>query len=139
VKDLAGRTAFEATDDFTPGLALLDPALVVVLSARVDPQTGEHDAMERGIRLTVATPVEATELPASRGTLDGTDTAQRGERRLTVQPFRIVPHRDQQSDRRIRTDPHHLEQLRGMGFHMPGQTGVHLADLLGELADPVSQ
>jgi hypothetical protein len=34
----------------------------------------------------------ATDLPASRGTLDRTDTAQRGERRLAPQPFRVVPH-----------------------------------------------
>ncbi|MFI1183493.1 hypothetical protein ACH4UT_28660 [Streptomyces sp. NPDC020799] len=57
MKDLPGRIALEATDDFATGLAFLDPALVVVLGARVDPQTGEHDAMERGIRLPVATTV----------------------------------------------------------------------------------
>jgi hypothetical protein len=73
VEDLPGRIALEATDDFAPGLPLFDPALVIVLGARVDPQTGEHDAMERGIGLTVATTVEATVLPASRGTLDRTD------------------------------------------------------------------
>jgi hypothetical protein len=91
VEDLAGRIAFEATDDFATGLALLDPALVVVLGTRVDPQAGEHDAVERGIGLPVTTTVEATELSASRGTLDGAHTAQSGERRLNVQPFRVVP------------------------------------------------
>jgi hypothetical protein len=54
VEDLPGSVAFEAADDFAPGLALLDPALVVVLGARVDPQAGEHDAVERGVGLPVA-------------------------------------------------------------------------------------
>jgi hypothetical protein len=81
VEDLSGRIAFEATDDFASGLALLDAALVVVLGARVDPQAGEHDAVERGVGLPVATTIEATVLPASRGTLDGTDPAQSGEGR----------------------------------------------------------
>lgn len=94
MEDLPGRIALEATDDFATGLTLLAPALVVVLSARVDPQTREHDAMERGICLPVATTVETTELPATRGTLDRTDPAQSGEGRLTVQAFRVVPHRD---------------------------------------------
>lgn len=43
MEDLTGRITFEATDDFAPSLALLDPALVVVLSARVDPQAGEYE------------------------------------------------------------------------------------------------
>jgi hypothetical protein len=60
VEDLPGRIALEATDDFATGLALLDPALVVVLSARVDPRTGENDAVERGVGLPVAAAVEAT-------------------------------------------------------------------------------
>lgn len=111
----------------------------VRLSARVDPQAGEHDAMERGICLTAATTVEATVLPAARGTLNGTDPAQSCKRRLTAQPFRFVPRRDQQSDGRVRTDPHHLKQLRGMTFHEPGQTILHIPDLLGQPADPVSQ
>lgn len=63
----------EATDDFATGLTLLDPALVIVLSSRVDPQASEHDAMQRSIGLPVAAAVEATVLPASRETLDGTD------------------------------------------------------------------
>jgi hypothetical protein len=57
VEDLPGRVAFEAPDDFASGLALLDAALVVVLRARVDPQAGEDDAVERGIGLTVTTTV----------------------------------------------------------------------------------
>jgi integrase len=90
VEDLPRRVALEATDDFTPGLALLDAALVVVLSARVDPQAGEHDAVERGVGLSVPAAVEATELPASRGTLDRTDPAQGGEGRLTVQALYAI-------------------------------------------------
>jgi hypothetical protein len=38
-----------------------------------------------------------------------------------------------------RAASHHVEQLRGMTFHEPGQTSVHFPDLRGELADPVSQ
>jgi hypothetical protein len=91
VEDFPGRVAFEAPDDFAPGLALLDPALVVVLRARVDPQTGEHDSVECGVGLTVTAAVETAELPASRGTLDRTDPAQRSEGRLTVQAFRSDP------------------------------------------------
>ena len=53
---------------------------------RVDPETGEHNAVEHGVGLTAAAAIEMTVLPASRGTLDGTDPAQRGEGRLTVQP-----------------------------------------------------
>jgi hypothetical protein len=82
--------------------------------------------------LPVAAAVEATVLPSARGTLDRADTAQRGERRLALEPFRVVPHRDQQSDRRVRTDPHHVEQLRGMPFYKPGQTSLYIPDLLGE-------
>ncbi|MER5407429.1 hypothetical protein [Streptomyces sp. NPDC002769] len=63
-EDLAGRVAFEAAEDFAPGLALLDAALIVVLGARLDPQAGEHDAVEGGIGLTITAAVEATELPA---------------------------------------------------------------------------
>ncbi|MFH9969550.1 hypothetical protein ACH4PR_51420 [Streptomyces mirabilis] len=62
MEDLPGRIAFEATNDFATGLALLDPALVVALGARFDPQAGEHDAVERGIGLTITAAVEATEL-----------------------------------------------------------------------------
>ncbi|GGP34278.1 hypothetical protein GCM10010214_03250 [Streptomyces abikoensis] len=55
MEDLLGRITLEATDVFATGLALLDPALVIALRARVDPQAGEHDAMKRGVRLTVST------------------------------------------------------------------------------------
>jgi hypothetical protein len=91
VEDLPGRITFEAPDDFASGLALLDAALVAVLGARVHPQAGEDDAVERGVGLTVAAAVETTKLPASRRTLDGTDPAQRGEGRLTVQPLGLSP------------------------------------------------
>jgi hypothetical protein len=91
VEDIPSRVAFEATDDFAPGLALLDPALVIVRSARGDPPAGEHDAVERGVGLPVAATVEATELPASRGTLEGTDPRTKRRRTpctlfLTVSP-----------------------------------------------------
>jgi hypothetical protein len=63
VEDLPSRVAFEAADDFAPGLAILDPALVVVLGAWIDPQTGEHDAVERGVGLPVATAVGVRSTP----------------------------------------------------------------------------
>jgi hypothetical protein len=63
MEDLPGRITFEAPDDFAPGLTLLDAALVVVLGTRVDPQTGEDDAMERGVGLPVTAAVETTKLP----------------------------------------------------------------------------
>lgn len=52
-------------------LAVLDAAFVVVLGARVHTQAGEHDAVERGVGLPVASTVEATVVPAAREALDG--------------------------------------------------------------------
>ncbi|KMS74052.1 hypothetical protein ACM01_15565 [Streptomyces viridochromogenes] len=60
MEDLPGSVAFEAADDFAPGLALLDPALVGVLGTRVAPKTREYDAVERGTGLPVVAAVEAT-------------------------------------------------------------------------------
>lgn len=39
---------------------------------------------------------------------------------VAVQAFRGVPHRDQQSDGRVRADAHRDQQLRGVAFDEPG-------------------
>ncbi|GAA2252658.1 hypothetical protein GCM10010415_10630 [Streptomyces atrovirens] len=67
--------------------------------------------------------------------LDGSDSAQGGEGRLGVQPFRIVSHGDQESDDAVRTDAHRFEQLWGMTLDKPGRVSVQLVGLRGELFD----
>lgn len=53
--------------------------------------------------------------------------------------LRVVPHRDQQRDGRVRPDTHHSEQLRGVAFHKPGQAAFQALDLLGGLPDPLGR
>jgi hypothetical protein len=73
--------------------------------------------------------------PAAARAASYADPAQRREGRLTAQAFRVVPHRDQQSDGRVRTDAHHLEQLRSAALHQPGQASFQVLDLFAELPD----
>jgi hypothetical protein len=91
LENLPGRIALEASDYLAPGLALLAATFVVVLGARVDAQAGLHDPVQGRVSLAVAAAVETTVLPTARGTLNWADTAQRRERRLTAQAFRVVP------------------------------------------------
>jgi hypothetical protein len=83
--------------------------------------------MERGIGLPVAAALRRRY--CRRSEERSTELTPHSAARLTVQPFRVVPHRDQQSDGRVQTDPHHIKQLRRMAFHEPGQTSVHIPDL----------
>lgn len=54
-------------------------------------------------------------------------------------PIRVVPHRDQQSDGRVRADAHHSERLRRVAFREQGRAVFQILDLLGELPDSVGR
>ena len=54
----ASEVAFEGTDRFAAGLALLDPALNVLLGRWVQASTGDRDHVQRPVELTVPAAVQ---------------------------------------------------------------------------------
>src|SRR6266567_1576211 len=67
----AGEVALEAADHLFGGLALGDPAGHVVLGRLMPAQADDHDPIQRGVGLPVATTVEAMATGLARGRLDG--------------------------------------------------------------------
>ena len=65
-EDLAGDVALEAPHDLRLGLALSESARHVGLGRRVPAKPNDDDAVERGIGLAIAAPVETMALRLAR-------------------------------------------------------------------------
>jgi hypothetical protein len=84
-----------------------------------------------GIPLTAS--VESVPEDLSRGRFDGRDSAEAGERGLTLQALWVVPGHAQQRRCMVRTDTQKSSQLRGGIRHQPIQLLIELGDFFGEL------
>src|SRR5215217_665771 len=98
------RMMSEAADDVLAGLALGGAPGGVVAGRLVPAQPHDHDAVQRGVGLAVAAPVQAMAAGLARGGLHRRAAAQRGERGLAVEPLPVVPGTDQQRGGTVRAD-----------------------------------
>ncbi len=69
--DLARDVALETANDLSLGLALFHPSLHVLPGCLVPAETNHHDAVERGVRVSIASPVEAVALDLARRCFEG--------------------------------------------------------------------
>lgn len=83
--DGTDEIAFERADDLALGLALAHAARDVVLRRGPAAQRGQGDAVEDGIKATVAAAVEAMAHAARRGGFQGSDTGVGGELGLALE------------------------------------------------------
>src|SRR5215203_863002 len=95
-------------------------------------------APRRGkVQCAVGVPIPAAIEPVpnyfSRRGFDGRDSAEAGERGLTLQALGVVPGHTQQRRCMVRTDTQKSGQLRGGIRHQPIQLLIQLGDLFGEL------
>lgn len=69
--DLSCDVSLEASEGFFLGAAFFDAAVDVVLCSLVVDHAGDHDVPERGVGLTVASPVEAVTFLLAAAGVDG--------------------------------------------------------------------
>src|SRR6266516_2637235 len=89
--DLAGDVAFEAAHDLTFALALAGAAVDVGRGGLLVAHADEDDAVECGVGLAVAAPVEPVAVCLARGGVDRGGAAEHREGGLGAEPFGLSP------------------------------------------------
>ena len=131
--DLPGYVAFETAHYLALGLALRSASRDVLPGTPVVSHAYHADQVQAAIGIPVTASVESVPDHLSPGRFDGRDSAEAGERGLTVQALWVVPGHAQQRRCMVRTDTQKGSQLRGDIRHQPIQLLIELGDFFGEL------
>src|SRR5665647_2612729 len=127
--DLAGDVAFEAAHDFAFALALAGAAVDVGPGRLVVAHADKDDAVERGVGLAVAAPVEPVAVCLARGGVDRGGAAEHREGGFGAESFGVVAGGDQERAGGVSADAERLEEpWRGRSGEL-SQLSVEAGDL----------
>ena len=100
-EDFASDIAFEAADHLSLAHSLGGATTHVCVGPAIMAESDDNDAIESRIGLTIPASVEPMAVGLAGGSRYGTYTAQRGERGLGLEAFRVTPGSDQEVGRRV--------------------------------------
>src|SRR6266496_1561519 len=127
--DLAADVAFEAALDLAFALALAGAAVDVGPGRLVVAHADEDDAVECGVGLAVAAPVEPVAVCLARGGVDRGGAAEHREGGLGAEPFGVVAGGDQERAGGVGADAERLDEPRRGSSGELSQLSVEAGDL----------